>query len=172
MGTDVVSSSRAEEELEIFIRENQGDFYRLACSYVKNPDEAMDVVQEAAIKAFVHLSSLRKPQNMKAWFYRILVNESLTWLRRKRRVCTVSSEFLDKTQSDEHAERFDENLDLYKAVLQLEPKLRTVILLRFFEGMKLEDIAAVTDARLSTVKTRLYRALRKLKEMLEEEITA
>ena len=54
----------------------------------------------------------------------------------------------------------------------MDPKLRTVVLLRFFEGMKLEDIAVVTNARLSTVKTRLYRALKELKTMLGEEISA
>ena len=86
MGIDLTPSSQAEEELEIFLREHQNEFYRLAYSYVKNADEALDVVQEAAIKAFVHRSSLRNPQNMKAWFYRILVNESLTWLRRNRRM--------------------------------------------------------------------------------------
>ena len=172
MGIDLTPSSQAEEELEIFLREHQNEFYRLAYSYVKNADEALDVVQEAAIKAFVHRSSLRNPQNIKAWFYRILVNESLTWLRRNRRMYTVPSDYLEGMQSEERTERFDENLDLYKAVLQLDPKLRTVVLLRFFEGMKLEDIAVVTNARLSTVKTRLYRALKELKTMLGEEISA
>ena len=106
MGIDLTPSSQAEEELEIFLREHQNEFYRLAYSYVKNADEALDVVQEAAIKAFVHRSSLRNPQNMKAWFYRILVNESLTWLRRNRRMYTVPSDYLEGMQSEERTERF------------------------------------------------------------------
>ena len=165
-------TSCAERELEAFIREHQDDFYRLAFNYVKNADEAMDVIQEAAIKAFVHLSSLRDTQNMKAWFYRILVNECLTWLRKSKRLYVVPGEFFEGIQNGEHTEKFDENLDLYKAILRLDAKLKTVVLLRFFEGMKLEEIASVTNTRLSTVKTRLYRALRELKSVLEEEISA
>ena len=119
-----------------------------------------------------HLSSLRDTQNMKAWFYRILVNECLTWLRKSKRLYVVPGEFFEGIQNGEHTEKFDENLDLYKAILRLDAKLKTVVLLRFFEGMKLEEIASVTNTRLSTVKTRLYRALRELKSVLEEEISA
>ncbi len=115
MGIDLTPSSQAEEELEIFLREHQNEFYRLAYSYVKNADEALDVVQEAAIKAFVHLSSLRNTQNMKAWFYRILVNECLTWLRKSKRCIRVPCEYLEGIQSEERTEQFDENLDIVQS---------------------------------------------------------
>lgn len=69
----------------VFIREHQQDFYRLAFRYVHCQEAALDVVQEALEKGLRGLTSLREPAYMKTWFYRILVNESLTYLRRHRR---------------------------------------------------------------------------------------
>ena len=64
------------------------------------------------------------------------------------------------------------SVDLYNAVQRLEPKLRTVVILRFFEDMKLEDIASITGDPLSTVKSRLYKALKLLKVDLQEGVMA
>ena len=61
-----------------------------------------------------------------------------------------------------------EALDLYRAVQSLEPKLRTVIMLRFFEDMKLEEISKVTHTNLSTVKSRLYKGLHVLRCDMKE----
>ena len=64
-----------------YILAHQADFYRLAYSYVKDRDAALDVVQESIVKALTKAGSLREPAYVKTWFYRILVNESITWFR-------------------------------------------------------------------------------------------
>lgn len=61
------------------------------------------------------------------------------------------------------------NQDLHEAISQLPPHLRTIILLRFFEDMKLEEIARITRTNLSTVKSRLYKALKLLKLEMEDK---
>ena len=63
----------------------------------------------------------------------------------------------------------DTSMDLYAALEQLSPEMKTVILLRFFEDMKLEEMAEVLGVNVNTVKSRLYRALRLLKADLEVE---
>lgn len=63
-----------------------------------------------------------------------------------------------------------DNIDLYKAIDELNPKLKTIIILRFFEDMKLEDIANITHTNVNTVKSRLYKALHLLKINLEDGI--
>ena len=145
----------------------QTDFYRLAMSYVKNRDAALDVVQEAIVKALSKVDTVREPAYIKTWFYRILINEAMNHFRRNRNLVS-----LEEVMADRAAEPRDpgERLDLYDAIDRLSFPEQTVIKLRYFEDMKLEEIAQATGANLNTVKSRLYKAIRKLKDMTGEEI--
>ena len=69
-----------------YILSHQEEFYRLAYSYVKNRDTALDVVQESIVRALSRADSLRDPAYVKTWFYRILVNESINHFRRSSRL--------------------------------------------------------------------------------------
>lgn len=150
-----------------FILAGQTDFYRLAYSYVKDRDTALDVVQESIVKALTKAGSLRDPARVKTWFYRILVNESIDWYRRSQRLVPLADR-LDQEAAPEpdHSAR----LDLYDAIERLNEKERTVVRLRYFEDLKLEEIAQVTGVNLNTVKTRLYKGLRHLKDWTEEDL--
>ena len=145
----------------------QTDFYRLAMSYVKNRDAALDVVQEAIVKALSKVDTVREPAYLKTWFYRILINEAMNHFRRNRNLVS-----LEEVMADRAAEPRDpgERLDLYDAIDRLSFPEQTVIKLRYFEDMKLEEIAQATGANLNTAKSRLYKAILKLKEMTGEEI--
>ena len=145
----------------------QTDFYRLAMSYVKNRDAALDVVQEAIVKALSKVDTVREPAYLKTWFYRILINEAMNHFRRNRNLVS-----LEEVMADRAAEPRDpgERLDLYDAIDRLSFPEQTVIKLRYFEDMKLEEIAQATGANLNTVKSRHYKAIRKLKHMTGEEI--
>ena len=146
-----------------YITQNQQAFYRLAYSYTKNSDAALDVVQDAIVKGIEKLHTLRNPAYMKTWFYRILVNEGLNYLRGKKVISL--DEYAESSLSAAEDRDVAQDVDLYNAVQRLEPKLRTVVILRFFEDMKLEDIASITGDPLSTVKSRLYKALKLLKRV-------
>ena len=156
-----------DEAFLAYLRENQSRFYRLAYSYVRNEQEALDLVQEAILRAYEKAHTLRSRAYLGTWFYRVLVNLCLDHLRRRGRAPEAALE--EHSDQGVGAERMAEHLELYEALDQLTPELRTVVTLRFFEDMKLEEIAAVTAANLSTVKSRLYRALELLRLELEEE---
>lgn len=149
------------------ILDGQTDFYRLAVSYVKNRDVALDVVQEAIVKALSKVDTVRDPAYLKTWFYRILINEAMNHFRRSRNLVS-----LEEVMADRAAEPKDpaERLDLYDAIDRLSFPEQTIIKLRYFEGMKLEEIAWATGTNLNTVKSRLYKAIRRLKDMTGEEI--
>ena len=149
------------------ITAGQTDFYRLAFSYVQNRDAALDVVQEAVVKALTKVDTLREPAYLKTWFYRILLNEAMNHFRRTRDLIPFN-----EALNDQPAIALDpgERLDLYDAIGRLSFPEQTVVKLRFFEDMKLEEIAQATGANLNTVKSRLYKALKKLKDMTGEEI--
>ena len=145
----------------------QADFYRLAFSYVKNREAALDVVQEAVVKALTKVDTLREPAYLKTWFYRILLNEAMNHFRRSKNLLPFDEALLDRASEDPDP---GERLDLYAAIGRLSPAEQTVVKLRFFEDLKLEEIARCTGANLNTVKSRLYKALKKLKDMTGEEI--
>lgn len=155
------------QQLTDYLVAHQEDFYRLAFSYVKNRDAALDVVQESIVKALAKADTVRRPEYIKTWFYRILLNESMNHYRRTRRL--VPLEDAAPEAADPRGDPA-ERLDLYDAIERLEPREQAIIRLRFFEDMKLEEIAQATGANLNTVKSRLYKAIRKLKDMTGEEI--
>ena len=156
------------QQLNEYIIAHQEDLYRLAFSYVKNRDAALDVVQESIVRALSKSDSLRQPEYLKTWFYRILLNESMNHYRRGRRLVPLEETALDgPAPASDPAER----LDLYAAIDRLDPREQTVIRLRFFQDMKLEEIARITNTNLNTVKSRLYKSLRKLRELTGEEVT-
>lgn len=83
------------QQLSDYIVAHQEEFYRLAYSYVKNRDAALDVVQESIVKALAKSDTLRRPEYLKAWFYRILLNESMNHHRRAKRLVPLEDTLLE-----------------------------------------------------------------------------
>lgn len=153
--------------LTAYIIENQQRFYRVAYTYVQNRENALDVVQNAICKALENYGSLRNEKAMKTWFYRILVNESLSYLRRCKREIVCEPAELPEEVYEEPA--YEAGLTLFREVEKLPESMKTVVTLHFFEELTLKEIAQVTGVNLNTVKTRLYSALKRLKYVVEEE---
>lgn len=151
------------------VQENQDRFYRLAFSYVKNKETALDIVQNAIYNGLRAIHTLNEPQYVKTWFYRILVNACIDELRKSKRLVPTDPQELPEGVVPETVSK-EELLDLQKALDSLEPESKTIVVLRYFEDMKIGDIADVLGVNLSTVKTKLYRALEKLKVQLEGEV--
>ncbi|MEG0979158.1 MAG: RNA polymerase sigma factor [Oscillospiraceae bacterium] len=156
-----------DKSLTLFIKENQNSFYRVAYSYVKNPDTALDLVQDAIVKALQKRDTLKKEEYIKTWFYRILINECLMHLRKNKKIVFLNDMY-DYDPVDNSTYNQDDVHELYKAIENLEPKLKTIIILRFFEDLKIEEIAKITDSNVNTVKSRLYKALNILKLKVED----
>ena len=74
-----------KEILVDYIKNNQEKLYRVAFSYSKNEEEALDIVQEAITKALKNIGKLKEEKYVKTWFYRILINESLQYIKRNRK---------------------------------------------------------------------------------------
>ena len=149
------------------IQARENSFYRIAYGYVQNQEDAKDIVQEAVCKAYIGKKRLRDPEKFYPWFYRILVNTSIDTLRRRGRVYYTDALPEPEGEPSQESRVLDE-VALYAAIDRLSPDVRTVILLRFFEDMKISEIADVTRTPLSTAKNRLYRGLAALRLDLEE----
>lgn len=154
---------RREDNLDLLkdcILREQNKFYRIAYSYTKNSNDAADVVQEAICKAIAKVNTLNNPEYVKTWFYRILINEGLSFSRKNKRYLLNDDQIENISYEDKDV---SESYSMFQAVYELEPKLRTVVILRYYEEMKLAEIASITNNNLNTVKSRLYKALKLLK---------
>ena len=153
-----------ETRLTTFLVENQARFYRLAYSYLHSREEALDAVQTAVCKALEKQESLKDADAMRTWFYRILVNVCTDMLRQRKRVTLVQPGDLD---AGSYEDPLPEDGSLARRVDALPPEIAAVIRLRFYEELSLQEISAVVNCPLSTVKTRLYTGLKKLRIQLE-----
>ena len=156
------------EQLTEFLLDNQQKFYRYAFTYVHHRELAMDMVQNSFVKAIEQLHTLRNPDAMKTWFYRILTNECLQALKKAKRENLVEPTDIQEEIYLEKA--YEPALELYEAIRQLPPETQTIIYLHYYEEYTLKDISKITGNNLNTVKSRLYAGLKKLKTVVKEEI--
>lgn len=157
----IAANQEKREIVEQHLLTHYNQYYRLAYSYVHNDADAGDIVQNGAYKAMLNSHKLHRTEYVQTWIYRIMLNEIFAQYREKKNVP------LEEIPYDTGKEDVYENMDLKKAIEALDKEDRTVIILRYFEDMRLEDIAQILDENLSTVKSRLYRSMKKLKLQLE-----
>ena len=150
-------------DTERILTDNYEKYYRLAYSYMRNEDDALDVVQESAYRAIKDCKGVRNKDYLSTWIYRIVVNTALDLLRKKKKE-TLTEELPEIPVEDQYQET-----ELRTILNQLDHKSKTIIILRYFEDLKLEDIADILGDNLNTVKARLYRSLKKLRLNLEAE---
>ena len=156
------------ERLIEFLLENQNKFYRYAFTYVHHREMAMDTVQSSFLKAIENIHTLRNPDAMKTWFYRILTNECLLLLKKAQKEQLVEpSEIKDEIYFEK---AYEGSLELYEAVRQLSPETQTIIFLHYYEEYTLKEISKITGYNVNTVKSRLYAGLKKLKTIVKEEV--
>ena len=157
----LISEKKKREVIEQLLLQNYNKYYRLACSYVHNDSDAGDIVQNGAYKAILNSHKLKNIEHAETWLYRIMLNEIFANFREKE------SASLEEISYEQGKEDTYENVDLQKAINTLDKKDKAVVVLRYFEDMKLEEIAEVLQENLSTVKSRLYRSMKKLRVELE-----
>ena len=124
-----------------YVTENSASFYRIALSYTRNHDDALDIVQEAVYKALKSSHSLREPQYIKTWFHRILINTAIDTLRKSQRYQLTDDEAAFDTPTQDHYE----NLDLQSALALLSDEQRMVVILLYFQYMPRQYIADILN---------------------------
>lgn len=161
----MIHQKRIQKLVEEEITRSYEMMYRLAYSYVYNPDDAMDIVQESAYKAIRCAEQVQNEKYIKTWLCKIVINMSLDYLKKNQREVPVDQLY---ERDEPITEDTYEDFDTIRALDILEKKEKTVVILRFFENRKLEEIAVIMEENQNTVKTWLYRALKKLKVELEK----
>ncbi len=147
-----------EALIEEILIANYEKYYHMAFRYVKNDADALDIVQEGAYKAILKCDSLKNTEFAETWVYRIMLNEVYGLCRKH------SPEFCEISEIEGESEALNvEGLDLKKAISKLSKEEQTILEMRYYKDMKLTEVAEVLDTNLSTVKSKLYRAIEKLR---------
>ncbi|HEY2945830.1 MAG TPA: sigma-70 family RNA polymerase sigma factor [Vicinamibacteria bacterium] len=167
------------EALAPLMERHHRRLYRLALSYLRDPDEALDALQEIFVKAYQNAARWDGGSDVGPWLTRIAVNHSIDRYRRGRRRLAAETP-LDAEQGDRDARLTTDDPSPERRVLgrevgeriafalrSLPERQRAVFVLRHYDEMPLEDIARVLDMSLGTVKSSLHRAVHRMRERLE-----
>lgn len=142
------------------VQRMERSLYRVAMSYTGNVPDAADAVQEALLRAWRRRDTLRDERYFETWLMRVLINESKTLLRKRRRM-------LPMAQPPEPGA----DAALHEALFSLPPHYRLPLTLTCLEGYTMREAAHMLGVPEGTVKARVHRARRQLKELLGEEET-
>ena len=143
---------------------------RAARLILRDPELARDAVQEALIRAWRDLRVLRDPERFDAWLHRLTVNACLDIARhRRRRVIEVELDPIDSPISGDHAGAVADREIVDAAMRRLDESSRAIVVLHYFLGMPLTDVAATLGIPIGTVKSRLHRALGEMRVAVETE---
>lgn len=148
------------------------NLYKIAFAYLKNEEEALDIVSDTVYKAYMDINKLENPQYFNTWITRILINNAINRLKKNKRIVLIDEyekiEDLNSEVSDIGID-ISRSVDLYNAIDKLNVKSKSIIILRYFQDMTISEISEVLEIPEGTIKVYLHRALKKLKVELEEE---
>ena len=171
------------EAFEALVLEHQNKVYSLALRMVGNEEDALDMAQEAFIRAFNSLSGFRGDSKFSVWLYRLTSNICIDFIRSRAKKRTVSMtwtddeggdagelEIPDETWSPEaQLERRMTRESVQRGLDSLSPQYREILLLREINGLSYEEIAKALNLEEGTVKSRIFRARKKLCDFLLRE---
>lgn len=146
------------------VTDNKAGLYREAYSYLLNKEDAEDAVGNTILKAYTHIKDLQNVKKMKSWIYSILINECKNIIRHNSRInqSTFSvDECVYKAPEDES--------DIYDFIIRLEPIYREIVLLYYYENFKVKEIAQMLHLSEGTIKSRLARARKQIKDFMDGE---
>ena len=156
-----MKASEKEALVHECLVKNYEKYYRMAYSYVFCEQDAMDIVQEGAYRAILKSDLLKQPEYVDTWICKIVINEALRFLK-KNKLASVDMESLPEQGKEDEVE----DIDLQRALEKLDNQERAIVVLRYFEEEKLENIGKTMNLNVNTVKSRLYRAMDKLKKYM------
>ena len=165
----------SSEAFEVLVNKYMKDAYFIALGLVGNREDAMDLSQEAFVRAYRHIKDVKPGRKFFPWFYQILKNLCVSHLRKRRyrQASSLDSEDCPEVAStddgfspEEVAKRNEIKDRVWQAIGKLDNKHREVIILRHFQNMSYDQIAEALFCNKGTVTSRLYYARKRLEELL------
>lgn len=157
-----------ERAFEVLVLRYQGPIYNAVLRMVRDRDDASDLTQSAFLKAYQQLSRFDPQYKFFSWIYRIAVNETLNYVKRRNRQEPLVGDRASEDRSPENLLVGTEvSRHVQDALMQISADYRVVVVLRHFHDCSYEDMAAILGVPEKTIKSRLFSARRQLRELLE-----
>ena len=137
--------------------------YRTAFAFLKNEHDALEAMQEVTFRAYQKIHTVKEPSYMKTWLVRIMMNYCQDQLKKRKRYS--SSEILQEIGFNEDTTQ----LEINEAIASLSIVEQQLIFLKYFQNTKIKEIAELEKIPEGTVKSRLHKALKSLKDFLSEK---
>lgn len=152
---------RGDAEAFVSLMElHKASLYRTAYAFLKSEHAAVEAVQEVTARAFKNIRRLKEPAYSKTWLTRIMINYCQDELKKTRR------EPVTDRMPESISKQDDDLLIIEEALLALPDPSRRLIHLKYFEDMKIKEIAEIEQVPEGTVKSRLHKSLRALREFI------
>lgn len=165
----VKKAQKGDEKAYITLfKQYEADIFRMAYVYVKNQEDALDIVQETAYKSFDQIKTLNNPKYFKTWLIRIAINNALSHLKSQKKIVHLKPEYADMFPANKK-EDISLKVTLKDLIEELDEKEKSIVLLRFYADHTITEISGILDMPLGTVKTILYRSLEKLRIKINKE---
>ena len=156
-----------EEAFSTLIYEKKETLYVTAYSYVKNKEDALDIVQETVYKAYKNIKKLKEAKFFNTWLTRILINVAIDYVKKNNKVIYLADDAERNLKVEENRE---EIIDIQRAIGNLSENLKTIIILKYYQNFTCEEISQTIQMPIGTVKTNLHKALKALRVDFKEEL--
>jgi RNA polymerase sigma factor (sigma-70 family) len=160
------------EALSLLIDKYKNNAYNLAISIVKDKESAKDITQDSFLKVLENIDRFKSESKFSTWLYRIVYNESLQYIHKSKRIIITDIESAKIENYSDVSSSIDDkyqDLDLYKAIENLDDNERNIILLFYLAEKSIKEINTVTGLNIPNIKVILHRARKKLFESLKLE---
>ncbi len=161
-------------EINLLFQENYKKIFLLSVKMLKNYEDAEDATQEIFMKAYQNIDKFRQESKLFTWLYRIALNHIYNFSNKKKNVKNLNEKNQDfYILTNETPEKVLYEKELYnklnEIIEELSPKQKEVFLLRYYNGLKFNEIAKILKKSLGTIKSNYFFAMQKIKKELEKE---
>jgi RNA polymerase sigma-70 factor (ECF subfamily) len=153
-----------ETAFETLVKNESEKLYKTAFLYVRNKEDALDVLQETICKAFITIEHVRQPEFFNTWLTRILINTAINLLNKRKRL-VMDEDFIHEVPSASNGD-IEDKMDLMNAIHKLDEHYQTVIILFYYQNLSIHSIAKTMEKPENTIKTYLRRAKIELKNLI------
>lgn len=152
--------------LQKLLKLEKEKLYRMAYTYVKNEDEALEIFQQTVLQAIESIHQLKNPAYFSTWLTRICINKALTALKKNKKLVVMDKVEEQVLEMDSSAD-IAQQLDVANALGLLPEKYKTALMLRYYQDFSVKQIAEVMNCAEGSVKTLIHRGLALLKKNLK-----
>ena len=155
-----------KKKLEAYLIENRDKLYKIAFIYLKNREDALDIIQDSIVKSYLCIDKLKNIEALEKWFIRLLINTCIDFIRKNSKLTYLENEDIELVLNKE----IKEEVVFEEIIESLDLELKGVISLKYFYGYKVNEISEILEISESHVKNKLQKALNLLRKEIKKEV--